>query len=53
MLLSYTLNVSTETESNGYLSLYVKLFHEDGKFVTSVYRKPTFSGNYFIIFPAL
>ena len=38
---------STETELNGSLSfLDVKIFRENKKFVTSVFRKDTFSGVY-------
>ena len=41
------LTFSKETETDGYLSfLDVKIFREDGSFVTTVYRKPTFSGIY-------
>ena len=38
---------SIETETNGSLSfLDVKIFRENHKFVTSVFRKETFSGVY-------
>ena len=38
---------SKETEIDGYLSfLDVKIFREDGSFVTTVYRKSTLSGIY-------
>ena len=38
---------STESEENGSISfLDVKISRQDGKFVTSVYRKPTLSGVY-------
>ena len=36
---------TSEIEENGSLSfLYIKISRENNKFVTSVYRKPTFSG---------
>ena len=36
-----------ETEQNKKISfLDVNVIHEQGKFITSVYRKPTFSGLY-------
>ena len=39
------INLIVEPENIGSLSsLEVKICHKNGKFVTSVYRKPTFSG---------
>ena len=36
---------TSEIEENGSLSfLYIKISRENNKFVTSVYRKPTFTG---------
>ena len=41
------MSFSMETEKENKLSvLDVKIMHEQGKFTTAVYRKPTFSGVY-------
>ena len=41
------MSFSHEVKRDGKLSfLDVNVFHEEGQFVTNVYRKPTFSGVY-------
>ena len=40
------MSCTIETEQNNKISLGVNVIREQGKFITSVYRKPTFSGVY-------
>ena len=40
------LSFTIETEQNNKIFLDLNVIHEQGKFVTSVYRKPTSSGVY-------
>ena len=41
------MSFTIETEQDNKISfLNVNVFHEQGKFITGVYRKPSFSGGY-------
>ena len=43
----FTMSLTTETEQNNKISfLDVKVIRQQGKFITSAYQKPTFSGVY-------